>query len=179
MSKDAGSIPCPAIEELLRAEALDALGDLERSRLEHHLRRCASCRAYRRLLQRFHTALAPTDGQRPDPAGHDRLRQAVRRRRRSGSLAGLLRRPIPVYQALLGAAAAVFLLLAAELLRSDEPPPAASPTLPRDVEHARIDSYEVLAKLKLLDAPSRGWRHTEDSLLIRFPITNLQPADSI
>jgi len=51
--------------------------------------------------------------------------------------------------------------------------------VPRGAEFTRVDSYDVLGKLKLLDTRSRGWDNTEDSLLIRFPATSLEPTDSI
>lgn len=175
------AVTCAAAEELLAAENLEPLADLERARLRQHLRDCASCRAHHRLLLQFRASLDPEQqpALRPDPAIRQRLRSAVRQQRRPVPLAGFLQRRIPVYQAVLGAAAAVFILFAANSLGPETPRAVAPLSVPRGAEFTRVDSYEVLRKLKLLDARSRGWNNTEDSLLIRFPATRLETTDSI
>jgi len=175
------AVTCAAAEELLATESLDILDDLDRARLRQHLRVCASCRTHRRLLQQFRASLDPEQRPelRPDPAIQQRLRATVRRQRRPIPLVGLLQRRIPVYQAILGAAAAIFVLFAATSPDPETPRPVAPLSVPRGTEFTRVDSYDVLGKLKLLDTRSRGWNNAEDSLLIRFPATCLEPTDSI
>ena len=175
------AVTCATAEKLLAAESLEPLDDLERARLRQHLRDCASCRAHHHLLQQFRASLDPEQQPelRPDPAIQQRLRATVRQQRRPTPLVGLLQRRIPVYQAVLGAAAAVFILFAATSLDPETPRPVAPLSVPRGAEFTRVDSYDVLGKLKLLDTRSRGWNNTEDSLLIRFPATRLEPVDSI
>lgn len=182
MSEETESaVTCAAAEALLAAESLEPLADLESARLRQHLRDCASCRAHHRLLQQFRATLDPERRPelRPDPAIQEHLRAAVLRQRRPILLIGLLQRRIPVYQAVLGAVAALFVLFAATSLGPEMPHRAAPLSVPRGAEFTRVDSYDVLGKLKLLDTRSRGWDNTEDSLLIRFPATSLEPTDSI
>jgi len=45
------------------------------------------------------------------------------------------------------------------------------------LEYTRIDSYEVLEKLKLIE--KKGIGHTEDSLLIRYLIAQQNNPDAI
>jgi len=175
------SAACSAAEDLLIRESLDGLQGGDAVRLRQHLRTCAPCRSYQELLHQFRKSLdvEPRPALRPDPAMHRRLRSMLQPRRRSGSLAQLLNLRVPVYQAVLGAAAAVFIVFAATRLSPDtrhQPIPLAAPS---SAEYARVDSYEVLEKLKRLDVQTRGWGHAEDSLLIRFHSTSLEPADSI
>ena len=170
---------CSAAEELLTAESLGILDDLERVRLRQHLCSCPACRSHRQLLRQFRTSLdlGQNGSLRPDPAIQQRLRSALLSRRRP--LMQFLSRRVPLYQAMLGAAAAVFILFAASRLGPDIRLPAAPLPMPAGAEYAHVDSYEVLGKLNLLDAQSRGWDHTEDSLLIRFHPTNIKTSDSI
>ncbi len=83
--KTESAVTCAVAVELLAAESLDVLADIERARLRQHLRVCASCRAHRQLLQQFRTSLDPEQQPelRPDPAIQPRLHAAVRQQRRS------------------------------------------------------------------------------------------------
>jgi len=181
MSKDIEfTATCTAAEELLIAESLGEISDLERVRLRQHLCDCASCRAQRQLLRQFHTTLDPErkNGLAPDPAIQQRLRAALPKRP-VFPLTQLLNRRIPLYQAVLGAAAAILLIFAT----TSFDPGTQRATIPLAASHpiafTRADSDEVRGKLRLLDAQSRGWDHTEDSLLIRFHPTILEQSDSI
>ena len=180
MNRDAEQqTTCSAAEELLTAESLGILGEMESARLRRHLRSCPPCRSHQQLLRQFRTCLdlGQNGSLRPDPAIQQRLRSALLSRRRP--LVQFLNRRVPLYQAMLGAAAAVFILFTASRLGPDIRRPTAPLLAPAGAEYTHVDSYEVMGKLNLLDAQSRGWDHTEDSLLIRFHPTNIKTTDSI
>ncbi|MBT4498019.1 MAG: zf-HC2 domain-containing protein [Gemmatimonadetes bacterium] len=181
MSKDIEfTATCTAAEELLIAESLGEISDLERIRLRQHLCECTSCRTQRQLLGQFHTALDPEreNGLTPDPAVQQRLRAALPEQP-AFPLNRLLHRRIPLYQAVLGAAAAILLIFATTSFDPGTQRAAIPLTAAHPVAFTRADSDEVRGKLRLLDAQSRGWDHTEDSLLIRFHPTILEQSDSI
>jgi hypothetical protein len=149
---------CAACENLIAKRYSQDLPVNLDNALNRHLQICPSCSSYERTLAQTRQLLR---AEMPLPSA------PVQRRLRS-PLADLQHRPVPLYQATLGAVAVVLVLI---IVDAPTPYPTARATVAPHGDYysttARPDSYEVMANLRLLDNRERGL--ADDSLMIHFP----------
>ncbi len=164
MVKPIDSISCRDVKEWLFKGISDSVGSAE-GELYQHLEPCQPCRAYKRFLTRVRSELEETfpEELEPDPAIQGRLRDTLRKRSFAAPGLQLLRRPVPAYQAVLGAAAAIAAVLIIETSSSIEQRVHGPSEDPRN-EFIAVESTEAIDKLQMIRTSGRS--HAEDSLLV-------------
>jgi hypothetical protein len=169
-------LDCDIIQDMLLHQDPIPANEMVATPLRLHLQACAACRQFSYLLHQTRDALAVPQTA-PDPHMQHRLRNAVGQTHGRHPIGIFLRQRMPVYQAVLGVLAVTLVFLGADQislnLHSVVPALAQNSSL----EYTRIDSYEVLEKLKLIE--KKGIGHTEDSLLIRYLIAQENNPDAI
>ena len=158
-------VTCQEAREWLFTGSSDLVEGVEERELQRHLRGCQECRAYERILTRVRSELDEhiPEGLEPDPAIQDRLRTTLRKRASLVSGLQVLRRPVPAYQAVLGAAAAMVAVLIIDNSSPVEKRADAPSKNPRS-EFVAVDSKETINQLRKIKKGGRN--HAEDSLLV-------------
>ena len=158
-------VSCQEARAWLFTGSSDLGEDVDERELQRHLRGCQECRAYERTLTRVRSELDEhiPAGLQPDPAIQDRLRATLRKRGSLVSGLQVLQRPVPAYQAVLGAAAAMVAVLIIDNSNPVEKRADAPSENPRS-EFIAVDSRETINQLRKIKKGGRT--HAEDSLLV-------------
>lgn len=165
MTEPEAGITCESIEELVVKKSLSPLDGGEERQLQEHLDRCERCRAYQQVVERFHPVLANTQhDHQPDPAVHRRLRAQLHRRRPVNPVLRLLRKRVPVYQAVLSVAAVLVAFVSVNNLTKTSQDRISDGSQRPQSEYIPVSSKEAIENLKRIEKSGRN--QAEDSLLV-------------